>query len=273
MKEYEPINFTYYDPSNSLFKGSGNDHSRYTVYFCNNKENCQAFARGKCVMLCGLWGESCPYGRKNCVNGPTKRARSLYSFLSSAKKQYEKVSYKLKDLKFTARIGDKVYISLPYLKNYVNPIAVIEGEHFINEDVFTVDFIIALADFRPRTLFGNDVIRSYQAEEVPKFITQIKKYFPELYQRVMTKHPDLEQMVENVNYVDKFAKVKTLLSGKVRLSTDCLEWDGSVLTAKGKSVSFWGLSDERVVVYPNDETYVKVADNDTVTDDTVFRDD
>lgn len=272
LKPYEPINFTYYDPANSFFKSSGNDKARYTVYFCNNKNGCQAYARKKCVMLGGLFGEHCPYGRKSTTSGPTRRAKSYYGFLSSAKEKYSEVSYRLKDLRFPAKIGDKVYIPLPHLKNYVNPIAQIQGEHFISADAFTADFVIMLADYKPRALFGNEVIRSYQAEEVPKFLSQIKKYFPELYGEVIEKRPDLDKRIQNINYIDKLARVKTLLPGVVKLSTNSLEWNGEVLTAKGKDISFFGLENEKVVIYPNDHTYVKIADNETVTDDTEFRD-
>ena len=39
--------------------------------------------------------------------------------------------------------------------------------------------------------------------------------------------------LENINYVEKEAKVKTLLPGTVKLSSDILGWDGDVLKAKG----------------------------------------
>jgi hypothetical protein len=272
-KTYEPINFTYYDPTNSFFKGKANDRAEYTVYLCNNKEDCQAYARGKCVMLGGLYGERCPYGQKRKETGPTKRAKGLYSFLSSAKERYGDVSYKLKGLRFPARIGDKVYISLPHLKNYVNPIVQIEGEHFIDAEKFTADFVIMLADFKPRALFGNEEIRSYQREEVPKFLRQIKCYFPQLFSEVISLRPDLEARAENVNFIGKYAKVKTLLPGKVKLSTNYFEWDGGELKATGKIILFGGLTDEPLAITPNENTYVEIADNATVTDDTEFKDD
>jgi hypothetical protein len=268
---YEPINFTYYDPSNSFFKSTGKDHAKYTVYLCSNKDNCQAYAKGKCAMLCGLWGENCPYGKRHSVQGPTKRAKGLYDFIYSAKTKYSDVSHKLGCLKFTARVGDKVYIALPYLKNYVNPIDEVEGEHFIDYDKFDTAFIARLIDFRPRALMGG-VITDYQTKYVPQFISHIKKYFPEQYAELAKIRPDITERIQNVNYIDKVAKLKTLKPGKVKLSTNYLQWDGTVLTAKGKDISWWGLGDEVVIITPNENTYVTIADNDTVTDDTVFKD-
>ncbi len=270
-KTYEPINFTYFDPSNTFFKSCKNDRSEYTVYFCNNKDNCQAYSRGKCVLLCGLWGESCPYGKRNKTTGPTKRAKGMRSFLSDAKSRYADVSYELKSLEFTARVGDKIYIALPYLKNYVNPIAEVEKEHFIDYDKFDSAFIARLIDFKPRALMGG-VITDYQTKYVPQFISHIKKYFPEQFAELIKARPEIAERIQNINYIDKVANVKTLEPGKVKLSTNYLQWDGKVLTAKGKDISWWGLGDEEVIITPGENTWVKIADNNTVTDDTVFKD-
>ena len=62
------------------------------------------------------------------------------------------------------------------------------------------------------------------------------------------------------------------LPGKVKLSTKILEWDGSVIKADGNQLTFWGLSSEPVVITPNENTYVQIVDNATVTDDTEFKD-
>ena len=64
----------------------------------------------------------------------------------------------------------------------------------------------------------------------------------------------------------------TLLPGKVKLSTDILEWDGRVIKAEGNQISFWRLTNELVVVTPDESTYVQIVDNAMVTDDTEFKD-
>lgn len=58
----------------------------------------------------------------------------------------------------------------------------------------------------------------------------------------------------------------------MKLSSDILDWDGDVLKAKGKQISWWGMHDEEVVIIPDDNTVVKICDNETVTDDTVLID-
>lgn len=271
-KQYEVINFTYYDPQNSLFKGSKSDRARYTIYQCCNKENCDAFNRGKCFMLNGLGGKSCPYGRRSGETGYTPRARGYWTFLRDSKEKYAEHAYKLSHLSFTCVIGEYVHIGLPHLKNYVNPIPEeLISEALIVKEKFSIDFVVKLVKFRPLALMGGE-ISSYQKEDVPKFLLQLKRYFPELYAELLVREPWVKDKIESISYKGKRALVKTLLPSKVGLSTNVLEWDGKLLTAQGKDVLFWGLSDEKIAIEPNDKTYVAILENDSVTDDTVFID-
>ncbi len=111
-------------------------------------------------------------------------------------------------------------------------------------------------------------IESYQKKDVPRFCYQLKRNIPDLYQQVVEIYPEVQNLIENINYVGKKAKVKTLLPGKVKLSSDILDWDGDVLKAKGKQIWWWELQDEEVTIIPDDETVVEVCDNETVTDGT-----
>lgn len=38
INNYVPINFTYYDPRNSLFKAGKSDREEITLYMCNNSK-------------------------------------------------------------------------------------------------------------------------------------------------------------------------------------------------------------------------------------------
>ena len=271
-KRYEVVNFTYYDPQNSLFKSSKSDRARYTIYQCCNKENCGAFMRGKCFMLNGLGGKPCPYGRRSGETGYTPRARGYYSFLRDAKEKYGEHAYKLSHLSSPCVIGEYVHIALPYLKNYVNPISEeLISEALIEKGKFDIDFVVRLVKFRPRAIMGGE-ITSYQREDVPKFLLQLKRNFPDLYTELLVRESWVKDKVESVSYKDKHALVKTLLPSRVKLSTNVLKWDGAVLTAQGKDISFWGLSDEKIIIDPTDKTFVQILEDDSVTDDTVFRD-
>lgn len=274
IEEYKAINFTYYNPYNSLFKAGKSDRERVTIYFCKNSENCDAYKRGKCVMQNGLYGHRCPYGKVERKEGFTKAARKCGELITNMQSKYGEVSYATKDLRFVCYIGEYVYLNLPHLINYSNSIR--ENNFFVGNDMikredFTPEFIVELIKYQPRALMGG-VISSYQKESVPKFCTQLKRYIPDIYEKVRRVCPEIDDLIENINYVGKRAKLMTLLPGEVKLSTNILEWDGNLLHAKGNQISFWGMQDEKVTIVPTDKTVVEICDNATVSDDTELED-
>ena len=274
MNNYEPINLTYYNPCNSLFKADRSDRERVTLYTCCNKDNCDAYKRGKCVMMNGLWGHKCPYGQKRSETGFTKAAKNCGKLIREYKDKYESVVYAAKNLEFVCYIGDYVFLNLPHLINYVNPIR--DRSFFIDEDIikkddFTPEFVVEIIKFKPYALMGGE-ITSYQANEVPKFCTHLKRHMPEMYERVKAIYPEVDKYIKDINYIGKYAKVKTLLPGKVGISIYNCEWDGNVIRGTGKGLGIFDLKDAEVIINPNDDTYVKIADNTTVTEETEFRD-
>lgn len=165
-------------------------------------------------------------------------------------------------------------MNLPHLKNYNNPIDDIkllgDGD-LIHERDFTPEFVIRLLEFHPRALMGG-VITSYQSEHIPVFANQLKKYFPVMFSNVAESYERINELVSAIDYRKKYAFVKTLLPGKVKLNTALLDWDGENIIAKASQISFWGLKDETVIITPSNETCVEIYDNNTVTEDTVLRD-
>lgn len=139
----------------------------------------------------------------------------------------------------------------------------------IKKEDFTPEFIVELIKYRPCALMGGE-ISSYQKKYVPKFCDQLKRFMPDMYRKVCEIYPEIEQIVENIDYIGKRAKLITLLPGEVKLSTDILEWDGELLHCKGKQISFWKLDDEEVTIIPNKNTMVTIYDNSTVTEETEF---
>lgn len=276
-QEYKPINLTYYNPLGpTLFKANRSDRERVNLYSCCNSENCDAYKNGKCVMLRGLWpNHACPYGKKQTQTGYTKAARKCSQLVKEYKDKYGDVAYALSTLNHVCRIGDYIYLNLPYLVNYRNPIR--EKDFFIDEDViraedFTPEFIVELIKYRPRALFDSATIKDYAIKHVPAFCLQLYKYFPDLYEEVKILHPEIEDIVKNFDYKGKKAKVKTLLPGKVKLSNYLMEWDGENIVTKGSIAFAFALKDEDVIIKPNEDTYVEIVDNETVTENTVFKD-
>ena len=224
--EYKPINFTYYNPRTSIFKSGKSDRERISVYKCNNCENCDAYKRKCCVMLNGLWWHKCPYGTIEKKEGFTKAARKCGYLVSEYKEKYGDVEYALKPLNFVCEIGDYVYLGLPHLNGYNNPIR--NSDFFVDDDMikkddFTPEFVVELIKYKPYALMGG-VISSYQKEYVPKFCGQLKRFMSDMYTRVCEIYPEIRSLVENIDYTGKKAKLMTLLPGEVKLSTDVLEW-------------------------------------------------
>lgn len=282
-KNYEYIMLTTYDPNNSLFKSTSKDYSSYTLYSCCNCDNCDAFKRNKCIMRNGLWGYGyCPYGKVCSEQGYTKRAKKCSIFVYDVKKLYSpqiKGSNNLTSVNYTCRIGDYVYIALPHLHNYSNPIDEklgIKHEHFILKENFNVDLIKTLLNYHPQALFGGE-ITDYQEKKIPQFVLQLKRYFPDLYNEVIKEYPQYQNLSTNIDYVKKQAKVKTLLPSGVSLTCgmkNILKWDGEKITGKARDViSFTSLDKEtELCIYPTDNDYVYICDNDSVTEETEFLD-
>lgn len=271
-KIYEPINLTYYNPRNSFFKAGKSDRERYTLYSCCNKDNCDAYKREKCLMLNGLYGRSCPYGKCLRKEGFTKSARKCGDLILDIRNKYGEVEYKLKSLEFLCRIGEYIYIPLPHLTNYVNSIRdknFFVGESLIKSSDFTKEFVMELIKFRPLEMFGGE-ITDYQKKEVPKFIIQLKRYMPDMYIFVLQEDETIANKITDINYVGKKAYVKTLLPSEVKLSTNRLTWTGDVIKATGNQINFWRLSNEDVTIIPTDKTLVEILDNESVTEDTIF---
>ena len=274
MNEYKCINVSIYDPANSIFKSSKNDKARVTYLFCNNCENCEAYQNKKCFLRNGLYGMFCPYGKRTKEEGYTSRARNYYSKISSWKNRYENVGNTLSQVNNLCEIGDYIFLPLDHLKNYVNSIDKEMGiceEHLIPKENFTVENIIKLINYVPRALFDNSPIYSYQ-EQIPEFIRQLKKKYPELYKLVLKEKPSIEVYTQNIDYTKKKALVKTLKPGEVVLLNKIVNWDGEYIFTNEKDMCIFGLNDNEIVrITPTDNTIVEIYDNDTVDEEkTVF---
>lgn len=221
MEDFKVINFTYYDPYNSVFKAGKHDRERTTIYMCCNSEYCDAYKRNTCYMMNGLYGEKCPYGKISRQEGYTKAARKCGNLIQEMKSKYKDVAYVMRSLGFLCVIGDYIYVPLNYLLNYNNSIREKDffgdsSGHLIPKESFTTEFIVELIKYKPRSLMGGEIV-SYPKENVPQFCTQLKKYMSDVYEKVKELYPEIEELVKNIDYKGKMANVKTLLPGKVGL--------------------------------------------------------
>lgn len=267
---YKPFYMTIYDPANSAFKTKKTEPASYTVYYCRDCEGCEALKRGQCAMRLGNWGV-CPCGKKQTSQGYSQKAKKYYDFLAKAKEQYADI-YVGNTKNYLSAIDDVVdvgggyvFLPLPHLNNYVNPIDEELGivkEHFIPKANFTVETIKRLMEFRPRALFGGE-IKGYQ-QELPKFLLKLRNYSQELFGQFMEAYPEYKTMVADIDYVGKKALVTSLLPGMVKLGQIEAQWDGKFIKTKLSDQFGSRYGDGDVTITPERNTVVEILDNATV---------
>lgn len=266
-----------YDPVNSIFKRPANERASFIYKTCTNSENCDAYKNGKCVLNNAF--SICPYGKIHSVEGYTKKAKNYYSWIRKREEQYkEEIDNSIRGAENgTIKIGDYIYLGrLHHLYNYVNPIdeeLEIKDKHFLPIKNFTIKNIEKLLSFHPRALMGG-IITSYQKENIPEFIIDLKFNFPDIWNELVKRNPNLSLQAEDIDYTGKKAFVKTLAPGKVKFSIYEIEWDGEVLYSKnGRDIGLFEFQDCLVEITPTDKTVVKIVDNNTVVlGQTIFED-
>lgn len=278
MRLYEVINVTYYNPKDChIFKVDRSERERVHYYRCSNKENCELYKNGTCVLLGydGLISHSkCPYGYVEEIVGKTKSAKSCGDLSRQAKTEFEDFLYKLKEPKSFGIVGDYIYFPIIYIKNYNNTFAK-ETEDFyyenssklINKKYYTKETFKRLCEYRPMSLMSG-IIKDYRKKVLPMFLRKLRTYDIKMFTSLCEIYPDANKIVEEVSFIGKNAKLKTLKNGTVKAGSYKCEWDGEklifiddiyVYNLKGK---FYCL--------PSDEAVVEVVDNETVCDETIF---
>lgn len=265
--EEKIIYFGYFDPNNSVFKTTQKDRAYYILYKCMNCENCEAYKRNKCALK--TMKGYCPYGTIQRFFGPTKRAKSSYTFIREAKEKYsEQEGVKsLSSLNEVLEVGDYIYIPLSFLDNYVNPIEKDLGidRGFITKEKFTVEVIKKLYEYKPRALFGG-IIESYKDKEIPQFISDLKNNMPTIFSQATKEIDGLKSYAEEISFIGRRAFIKTLAPGKIRVSIgnkELYDWDGEKIVATSRVLVPFG-GGETVHIFPDDKTLVIIQDNNTV---------
>ena len=272
VADFKPINLTYYNPRTSFFKAGKNDRESYTLYSCSNCENCQAYKNHRCVMIGGLWGRRCPYGRISRKEGYTKSAKKCGELIESMKTRYPDIGYALKEQKALCQVGDYVWIPLPWLVNHVNSVREREffwGEYFVKNEDFTAEFVVELVNFRPRALMGGE-ISDYKKKYVPEFVRQVKIGFPEKYEEALRIQPSVAELAEKVEYKGKKAKLSSLKPGRVKVGIYEVEWDGVRLYGKAREfgVDVEGDLEIRFGEGESEKTVATIVDEGTVGEET-----
>lgn len=282
------INVEYYDVKNSWLKPHKDAKEKVIIYTCNNSKNCQAYTNNTCIMLNGLYGHKCKYGKEHAVEGYPRKSKNCGKLIQEYKTKYKKESRVLKGVHQLERCGDYIFLNLPFLNNediwrdpnttdyeYTKTIGPeikekIKFGDLIHTKHFTPEFICRLIDFRPQS--NGFTLKDYYEWYIPHFCYELQSYFRDIYEETKKIKPEIENLVKKVLVVHKYAKIKTLNPGKVKMGSSKVYWDGEKIITDSDILSIqssW-YDGMQVMIIPTDNTIVEVIDENTVTNETEF---
>ena len=260
------------DPANNLFKGMTKRAGLYEL-FCDKPETCDLLAIEGSCLHCGALTR-CRFGRKVETEGPTRQARSFGKTMKAWRDRNEGFLGKLESLRAYNRIfRTHGHYYLPY--SFMAKDSGLFGgsdsypldSKWVPEEDLTTELLDRICTARPRAMFG-DVITDYQAKQVPKFLADLKAFYPEVFDRL----PDEQKArLASISYVGRKADITTCAPGEYVITKNKWTWDGSVLT--GKSMLFQPVAGEiEIRITPKPGESVEITDNSQVTAGTRFLD-
>lgn len=191
-------------------------------------EACPLGQKGQCLGTNLFGGSRCMYGRSGSSFSASKRSKSYAGFVKDAKA-------KIAALKATGfRSPKEVRLQLLRIGEWVclpnGQITSCEtvpfrahggvfrtGSPWLKTEDLTIENLLKLCNFRPHAMMGGE-ITSYQREEVPNLLLQLKFREPELFAALMAAAPELEAKVPDPSrFVGKELHVTKFPPGTVTL--------------------------------------------------------
>ncbi len=264
----EKIGAWVFDPDNALFAGGSKRAALYEI-FCDDPKQCDLHVGcGACLLSSGM--SSCKFGKKKSTAGKTKRARSYHSWMADRKRENADYIGLLKPLTAYNRIFKAHgHWYLPYahmtsggLGNN-NPL----DTKWVPVEELDAALLDNICMALPRSMMGG-VIASYQKIEVPKFLVDLKLFYPELFELLTDTQ---KARIDTINYVGRWADITTCAPGEYKFLSSTWTWDGELL--HGRSMLFQPCKGElTITVKPEPGGKVKITDNAQVVITTRFLD-
>lgn len=268
MSQSITISAWVYNPTTALF-GNKNGHAARYKIDCENPQGCDLFTKSNtCLLTSGL--SSCKFGRKTCISGPTQKARGFYSWISDQTKKNAEFIGKLDSNKAYNRIAKiNGYYHLPY--SYMADLSFGDGapltSRWVLEDNMTAELLEHICRAQPCSMMGG-ALGDYQKKAVPKFLADLRMFFPDLFALLSEEN---KRRAEGVSNVGRSADITTCLPGSYVFTNSRWEWDGKILT--GKSMLFQPVKGSiTIAITPERGQPVKISDDNQVGPDTVFLD-
>jgi hypothetical protein len=249
------------------------------ITYCDRYNQCSFYKQGKCFSA-GRWKQNCKFGNKHREIGYTSRAKKYYEFRK--KWDNDECKNKLDEPdNIIGQIGNIFVLNTGYL--YENE----DGGYYIDthfrqapliyvpKDKFTNDLIKLICDAKPRTIFENSEIKSYQEKIVPRFLYELKTEFKEIYDKFIKEYPEYEN--RKINFIGREAYINTLKNGSELLDCHKNKWriENNYLVCYEDNTSlhlpFAGGPTEIRIKITDKMTY-RITDNEQVTEKTKFAD-
>jgi len=277
----ELINVSIYEPHRSIFKEHQKDRAECRKFFCSQKDSCDFYKEKTCINVANFIGPSCRFGKVSREDGFTQRARKYSSWISGKKKEHKHALFKLKTApRRIAKIGDCIF--LPYAHMDMNkklPLnrhssLFVSGSPFIPIHLFTDELILDIVNFRPEAMMGGE-IKSYQKDVVPKFLQDLKIYFPDIFNSFIKRYPEESQRLEEIDYVGRAVFLSSLRPGvEIKAKDSTWKWDGEFLESEDSDYLFPVVGFDKIFIRikPKDGEKIKVTDNSQIDENTKFAD-
>lgn len=258
--------------------GSRDCRLRAEYIYCDRAGECSAYREGMCVNVTTPFGKHCAIGKVRSVDGGTSRGKKYYELTKQAREEaaYRKLNYP--NYWRVIRVGNLAMLNIPYVdlrmdSGYLRVESAIgwNREITVEKDVLTPENLHHILSYKPRDFFGTPV-KAYRDREVPGFLHQLRKLFPEQYTALLAEHPEYGEMQPDC--IGRYAKLATC-------NPECAYKD--VVGNQFKMESGWLVCDAyRSAFAPfaadttplkikiTENMRVEITDNGQVTDETVF---
>lgn len=275
-KGYKVISTGFYNPKTNALTLGKVEKCVFATYSCKCSNKCEAYKHGMCLLKNGLMGSKCPFGEIKRRMGVDPNYDKYYIIVSSFQLKNTDTLNKLKEIHRIIGVGGEyIYLPLKFLDNNVNPISIelgIKDGNLLPKDKFTVDNLVKLIMYRPIYPSGQ-LVEHYIERLVPEFVFQLKNFYPEMYSQVCKVITNLEtEALPKVDFINKYAKVKTLNPGVVKMGTFMCYWSGKEILCRSSSIKdLFGIkSKEEMHIIPYAGTICKIVDPKTVNENTIF---
>lgn len=143
---------------------------------------------------------------------------------------------------------------------------------YIKLEKFTPELIKKICDLRPKTLFGCGLIKAYYEEYIPRFLDDLKRYYPNIFREFINTYPEYDK---EINYVGRKAYISTLNNRSEIKDCHNNTWmieDNEIVCYKWDTWLPFGGSKTKTRIKITDDMYCEITDNSQVNDNTKFYD-